>query len=297
MPAISNFVVLLSAAATALGTVHHVRASHGLLARRMEAENIVGRSENETSLSKRFTSPRVTWYPTNTGADACTGRNHGDYDNIVALNIPQWGNMNSRSSHCGKKIRIHANGKSEIGVIQDCCATCYNWGEIDLTKGLFQKFHNLDKGEFLATWEFVDGGDDDDDDPPPPPVKKPVKKPTPKPPKNDDDKDDDDKDKPSKPKPKPTPPPKKHSSKSSSSTKKSSSTSSSSTPVLPVPTPPTPPTPPTEDTNVGNAGADPSADSSLSGGISSGLGNGAAGVTFNKFVAGAAALILAFHAL
>ncbi|KAJ6554804.1 hypothetical protein B0H19DRAFT_1263100 [Mycena capillaripes] len=109
----------------------------------------------------------MTWYPTDTGPDACTGKNHLDSDWYATMNYNQYGDG---SAYCGK-LRINYNGKSTVATCVDECATCDVWGSIDLTKGLFTYLvgaGGLDQGEFWGSWSFVDGNDD----PPPPPPKK-----------------------------------------------------------------------------------------------------------------------------
>ncbi|KAF7325036.1 hypothetical protein MKEN_00546100 [Mycena kentingensis (nom. inval.)] len=117
------------------------------------------------SLAKREAfSGRTTWYSTNLGADACTGRNHKDSDWFVAMNMAQ------RSECCGRKLRIGYNGKTTIADCVDFCATCPSVGQLDLTKGLFEFFTNdLNVGEFTSTWSFVAPDDDSNSAPLPPP--------------------------------------------------------------------------------------------------------------------------------
>ncbi|KAJ7229183.1 hypothetical protein GGX14DRAFT_296155, partial [Mycena pura] len=106
------------------------------------------------SLSKRDTyNGRMTWYPTDTGADACTGKNHQDSDWYVAMNVPQFGDG---GGCCGKQVRIDYNGKSTVATCVDQCASCPLAGELDMTKGLFEFFTdgNLDEGVFYADWSY-----------------------------------------------------------------------------------------------------------------------------------------------
>ncbi|KAJ7677541.1 hypothetical protein B0H17DRAFT_111683 [Mycena rosella] len=58
-----------------------------------------------------FVSKEMTWYPTDTGADACTGKNHLDSDFFVAMGYDQFGDG---SGCCGRKLRINYNGKSAV---------------------------------------------------------------------------------------------------------------------------------------------------------------------------------------
>jgi hypothetical protein len=260
----------------------------------------------EGNLSKRqsFSNVRMTWYGTGTGADACTGRNHGDGDWLIAISTA-WG-----QGQCGKKVKITAKGKSTVVTVVDLCATC-DREQIDLTKGVFQFFGSLDEGIINGKWEFVDGnggGDDNndkDEDKPDPPKKEDKPKPKPEEKKKEDDKPKQEdkpkeqekpKDEPKKeeeekktteqPKPSSTPKP-------SSSTPASSAASSTPSAHLatsaPVSVPPKPSTTTTVDGGVANAGGGASG---LSGGIGSGSDNGAQSATINKAVVGVSALIL-----
>ncbi|KAJ7212189.1 hypothetical protein GGX14DRAFT_296426, partial [Mycena pura] len=105
-------------------------------------------------LDKRATykDKEMTWYPTDTGPDACTGKNHKDSDFFVAMGYDQYGD----GGCCGKKLRINYNGKSAVAQCVDECATCPQYGQLDLTKGLFQYFTegDLDIGVIHASWDY-----------------------------------------------------------------------------------------------------------------------------------------------
>ncbi|KAJ6504569.1 hypothetical protein DFH09DRAFT_1375319 [Mycena vulgaris] len=133
------------------------------------------------TLDKRdsFVAKEMTWYPTDTGPDACTGKNHQDSDWFVAMGYDQFGDG---SGCCGRKLRINYNGKSTVATCVDECASCPEYGQIDLTKGLFQFFEpDLGVGVFYGSWSYADG--DDSGDPPETTTKKTTStpKPTPKP--------------------------------------------------------------------------------------------------------------------
>ncbi|KAJ7670851.1 hypothetical protein DFH06DRAFT_1370070 [Mycena polygramma] len=105
-----------------------------------------------------YTGVAMTWYPTNTGPDACTGKNHKDSDWFVAMNYNQFGDG---SSCCGKQLRIDYNGKSTVATCVDECASCDTWGSLDFTQGLFEFFvGDPGIGEFYGSWSFSDGSDD-----------------------------------------------------------------------------------------------------------------------------------------
>ncbi|KAJ7056422.1 hypothetical protein C8F01DRAFT_1087252 [Mycena amicta] len=154
---------LLLFASVAVAT--HSESSHG----RQHGELAQRLSESESALEKRATYNNVpmTWYPNNTGPDACTGKNHKDSDWYVALYSPQFGDG---SACCGKKMRITANGKTTVATCVDSCPTCTAWGALDMTKDLYQFFGN---GDYTASWSYAsdDDSDDGDDSPPPPPKK------------------------------------------------------------------------------------------------------------------------------
>ncbi|KAJ7206537.1 hypothetical protein GGX14DRAFT_637535, partial [Mycena pura] len=139
----SSFVFLLSAA-VAMADNHQARNHHAAIAKRI----------NTTSLEKRdtFTGKEMTWYPTDTGPDACTGKNHQDSDFFVAMGFNQFGDG---SGCCGKQLRINYNGKSAVATCVDECASCPQWGQLDLTKGLFEYFTgDLGIGVIYASWSF-----------------------------------------------------------------------------------------------------------------------------------------------
>ncbi|KAJ7120697.1 hypothetical protein C8R43DRAFT_1034015 [Mycena crocata] len=103
----SSFAILLSAAVVASGAHHQPEArGHSAIGKRTF-------TANSTSIEKResFENKYMTWYPTDTGADACTGKNHKDSDWYVAMGYDQFGDG---SACCGKKLRITYNGKSTV---------------------------------------------------------------------------------------------------------------------------------------------------------------------------------------
>lgn len=130
---------------------------------------VLDTSTTTKSLSKRggAFSGRATWYDVETweaGYVVCLHiRACGQYiDNdmhIVALNEPMYGNLDSRSSWCGKHIMI-ANGlKTARAVIMDACPETQqcHYGALDMSMSLFQVFHDLNLGVFDITWWVIDG--------------------------------------------------------------------------------------------------------------------------------------------
>ncbi|KAJ7356593.1 hypothetical protein DFH08DRAFT_802615 [Mycena albidolilacea] len=158
----SSSLAILISAATAMASTHQAARNHHEIAKRLD---------NTTSpLDKRaqFTNQEFTWYPTDTGPDACTGKNHQDSDFYVAMGYNQFGDG---SACCGKQMSITVNGKTATATCVDECASCPAYGQLDFTKGLFQYFTggDLDVGVIHGSWSFTDGsggsggGDDGDD--------------------------------------------------------------------------------------------------------------------------------------
>ncbi|KAF7351598.1 Allergen Asp f 7 [Mycena sanguinolenta] len=109
---------------------------------------------NTFVLGKRqtFTNVRMTWYPNDTGPDTCTGESHQDSDFVVAMNTPQYG----AGGCCGKQLVISYNGKSATATCVDECFTCPQYGQLDLTKGLFEYFAgDLGVGTVYGSWSYA----------------------------------------------------------------------------------------------------------------------------------------------
>ncbi|KAJ7237480.1 hypothetical protein B0H12DRAFT_108000 [Mycena haematopus] len=149
MFATSSLAVLLSAAAAVTANTHQAR-SHNAIAKRVESGSF--------TLDKRaqYTNKEFTWYPTDTGPDACTGKNHQDSDFYVAMGFNQFGDG---SACCGKQMSITVNGKTATATCVDECATCPDVGQLDFTKGLFEYFSggDLDVGVLYGSWSYTDG--------------------------------------------------------------------------------------------------------------------------------------------
>jgi expansin (peptidoglycan-binding protein) len=86
----------------------------------------------------------------NDGLGAC-GWTSKDSDFVVALNSAQYGS----GQYCGRRIEIHANGKSAIAEIVDECPGCSADG-LDLSNGLFRHFAHTEDGVITGSWNFVD---------------------------------------------------------------------------------------------------------------------------------------------
>ncbi|KAJ7670911.1 hypothetical protein DFH06DRAFT_1293796 [Mycena polygramma] len=152
-------LLLCAASATASKTQPHLPAAprtHNNVALRLRGP--ANATSGEVEKRDSYTGVAMTWYPTNTGPDACTGKNHKDSDWFVAMNYNQYGDG---SACCGKQLRIDYNGKSTVATCVDECASCDTWGSLDLTQGLFEFFvGDPGIGEFYGSWSFADGSDD-----------------------------------------------------------------------------------------------------------------------------------------
>ncbi|KAJ7591817.1 hypothetical protein C8J56DRAFT_519121 [Mycena floridula] len=278
----STSITLIFAASSVLASAHQ-GLNHRAIAKRMESAAV--------SLEKRdtFTGIEMTWYPTDTGPDACSGQNHQDSDFFVAMENAQFND----GGCCGKKLRINYQGKSAVATCVDACASCYQWGQLDMTKGLFEYLvGDLGIGEVFASWSYVDGEDDDQPKPKPTPTPTP-KKPTPTPHKTTTTTHKVIPTSSKKPIPTTTTTHTSSSAKPSSSSihtssaKPSSSSPSSSVSSIPDSVP----------TVAANAGAGPTSGSDttdgtdkVSGGIQTGSDSSAISLSFNKLLACAAAL-------
>lgn len=114
------------------------------------------RADGDVTLHKRFTAPRLTWFYASRGVGAC-GSHVSVSDFVVALNAPQYGNLNAVSKYCYKGITITARGKSVHATIVDACPECA-YGSLDMSTSLFSYFASMDVGILTGTWEF-DGDD------------------------------------------------------------------------------------------------------------------------------------------
>ncbi|KAJ7826426.1 hypothetical protein B0H13DRAFT_2120973 [Mycena leptocephala] len=102
----------LSAATALLLSATGTVATHSPQARQhSELAQHLSSSASDSELEKHdmYTNVPVTWYPNDTGPDACTGKSHQNSD---------W-QFGDGSACCGKQMRINANGKTAV-------ATCVN---------------------------------------------------------------------------------------------------------------------------------------------------------------------------
>ncbi|KAI8975095.1 RlpA-like double-psi beta-barrel-protein domain-containing protein-containing protein [Mycotypha africana] len=103
-------------------------------------------------------SGTATWYKpaTEGGPEAACNGEHIDNDSqIVALNADQYGDLDSKSKWCGKKIRIKGEKGTATATILDACPECSE-GDLDLTPSLFKKVvGDMDAGVGDITWEVI----------------------------------------------------------------------------------------------------------------------------------------------
>ncbi|CAD6590259.1 MAG: hypothetical protein TREMPRED_005663 [Tremellales sp. Tagirdzhanova-0007] len=72
---------------------------------------------------------------------------------MVALNTPQYGS-GYPGPQCFKTITVQANGVTVSGIeILDECPTC-DWGGLDMSPFLFQRFASESVGVLSITWWF-----------------------------------------------------------------------------------------------------------------------------------------------
>lgn len=98
----------------------------------------------------------ATWFnPSIEGGPvgAC-GPEEKDDSIIVALNPEQYGDLNNRSSFCGRSVRMTYGNKTVDAVINDACPEC-SYGDLDLTQNVFLKLDSLDAGSIGISWEFI----------------------------------------------------------------------------------------------------------------------------------------------
>ncbi|KAI8975211.1 hypothetical protein BDF20DRAFT_836634 [Mycotypha africana] len=97
----------------------------------------------------------ATWYePESQGGpiDACTGSSISSHDRIVALNADQYGDEDSKSSWCGKHIRVCGDKGCASAKIVDLCPEC-GYGDLDLTPVLFKEVvGSKDQGVGEISW-------------------------------------------------------------------------------------------------------------------------------------------------
>lgn len=109
-----------------------------------------------TSSSSSKYSGTATWFKpaTEGGSTGACGDSENNNSLIVALNADQYGDMNSVSSWCGKKISITGPAGTASAIVNDACPECSH-GDLDLTPALFEKIvGDMDIGVGDITWKL-----------------------------------------------------------------------------------------------------------------------------------------------
>ncbi|KAI9281771.1 RlpA-like double-psi beta-barrel-protein domain-containing protein-containing protein [Umbelopsis sp. AD052] len=63
--------------------------------------------------------------------------------------------MSSKSSWCGKKVKVTSGSKSVIVTINDACPECKE-GSIDLTQAAFKELADLNTGVVDISWTLAE---------------------------------------------------------------------------------------------------------------------------------------------
>ncbi|KAG7086437.1 hypothetical protein E1B28_002391 [Marasmius oreades] len=79
------------------------------------------------------------------------GWNSVDSDWVVALSL---GSNYDNGAHCGRNVRVNANGVSRTATVVDSCPSC-GWGDLDMSPSFFQNFASLDAGVFQMSWDWA----------------------------------------------------------------------------------------------------------------------------------------------
>ncbi|KAH9946091.1 RlpA-like double-psi beta-barrel-protein domain-containing protein-containing protein [Epithele typhae] len=113
------------------------------------------KSSTATSGSSTFSGDATFFYQLGQ-AGAC-GIVHQDSDFVIALQTELYGNINAKSSNCGRKIKLTntKNGKTVEAVVADACPTCTQGHDLDLSFGAFMQIATEEEGEVPITWQFI----------------------------------------------------------------------------------------------------------------------------------------------
>lgn len=99
-------------------------------------------------------SGQITYYTVGMGACGWndTGKDHSE--NIVAISKDKMGTQSNGNPMCGKKITIHANGKTTKATVRDKCMGCAP-NNIDVSEKVFKELYgSLDGGRMPVSWSF-----------------------------------------------------------------------------------------------------------------------------------------------
>ncbi|KAI9477727.1 MAG: RlpA-like double-psi beta-barrel-protein domain-containing protein-containing protein [Benjaminiella poitrasii] len=115
------------------------------------------KKSSSSSSSSGTYSGTATWFKpaSEGGSEGACGPEENDNSRIVALNAPQYGDMDEKSSWCGKKISITGPAGTATATINDACPECGK-GDLDLTPVLFKKIvGDMNIGVGKITWSVV----------------------------------------------------------------------------------------------------------------------------------------------
>ncbi|KAI7873226.1 RlpA-like double-psi beta-barrel-protein domain-containing protein-containing protein [Mucor mucedo] len=120
----------------------------------LSALSVAAPAATSTGSSSGTFTGTATWFlpATEGGSQGACGPEEDNDSPIVALNAPQYGNMNGKSSWCGKKIKITGPKGSVTATVNDACPECKH-GDLDLTPILFkQVIGNMNIGVGKISW-------------------------------------------------------------------------------------------------------------------------------------------------
>jgi expansin (peptidoglycan-binding protein) len=138
-------------------TSHHKKRSTKKSSKKKTTKKTTKKSSSGSSSSSGTYKGTATWFDpaSEGGSQGSCGKSENPHSAIVALNHAQYGNMNSKSSWCGKKISIKGPHGTTTATINDACPGCGS-GSLDLTASVFEKVvGNLDIGVGSITWHLI----------------------------------------------------------------------------------------------------------------------------------------------
>jgi hypothetical protein len=96
----------------------------------------------------------ATWFQG--GKTGSCGFNEADDSFVVALNAHEYGDVSTKSEHCGKSLRITRGDRFVEAVVADYCSECEGVGDLDVTEVVF---YTLGGTEDMTTvdieWLFI----------------------------------------------------------------------------------------------------------------------------------------------
>ncbi|KJZ76272.1 hypothetical protein HIM_04354 [Hirsutella minnesotensis 3608] len=100
------------------------------------------------------TSGKITYYTVGLGACGFDDSGKDQTENIVAISKDKMGYQSNGNPLCGKKVTIHANGKTAKATVRDKCMGCAA-ENIDVSEKVFKElFGSLDRGRVDVQWSF-----------------------------------------------------------------------------------------------------------------------------------------------